>query len=685
MKKVLSIQFLLVVCLPLAASFYAVLMVSSERMNAILEKQTLQNVTIVSNILENEIQEASLKARIISQLPDVRELVANNNKIELISRFDTARHDLGLNSIQAAVEAYDTSGNLLAAEPSKKILFDKRIIVKALEGTVSLNRKLTKDGLIIRATVPVYHETSPSPVGAISVVFKPSGQIAQSIRRISSSEIVFAGKKDSAMNFYHSTLQLNNEPYFPCFVLSENGLESFYSSEIGSYHFGRLVQNVENGLFVVFVGVNASEFIQMNHLLRLRLLGIALGAILFALIIALCLSKRILVPINQLVTAAKEFGAGNFEKPVLLDSKDEFATLGNTFESMRVKIGTILQELRQTNTVLDRKVFDLSVRNMINQTIINKNDDTVFAEMLQTITRIMDTQRASIMLLDPQNRTLSMKVTSSNQSQSENSSVPNISFALGEGIAGSVAKTRKTVMTNNPTDESIFKSYGDLRLDSEFKNLLTVPLIAGDELLGVINLTNKKTNFLEEDQFLVEDIADQIAIAIQKTRLYELAITDGLTGLFIKRYFMLRLDSEIARAKRNNQSLSLLIFDIDHFKKFNDTYGHPLGDRVIKTVADITKNSLRGEIDIAARYGGEEFAVILPQTNIDGAKMTAERIRKSVEIASIAHKNELLKVTISVGGTCYLEETDNSEVLIERADKALYTSKNAGRNCSTLV
>jgi diguanylate cyclase (GGDEF)-like protein len=210
-----------------------------------------------------------------------------------------------------------------------------------------------------------------------------------------------------------------------------------------------------------------------------------------------------------------------------------------------------------------------------------------------------------------------------------------------------------------------------------------VPLFDEDKVIGVINVADREESFSEEDALMLQGVADQIAIALQKARLYELAITDGLTGLFIHRYFQMRLESEIARANRGSEKLALIMFDIDHFKKFNDTYGHQVGDRVIRLVSERIKKNIREGIDIAARYGGEEFTVIMPETGIEGAMAFAERLRQAIEETTLEHEGQTLKVTISLGCAVFPEHAATRENLICNADSALYRSKENGRNCST--
>jgi len=164
-------------------------------------------------------------------------------------------------------------------------------------------------------------------------------------------------------------------------------------------------------------------------------------------------------------------------------------------------------------------------------------------------------------------------------------------------------------------------------------------------------------------------------------RLREMSYTDGMTGLHNYRFFRLRLKEELARARRESSSLSLLIMDVDHFKNYNDTLGHPAGDDVLRKVSNILKKSVRDN-DIVARYGGEEFAIILPRATQGGAAALAERIRVKVEEAGFFREEvqPMGKVTISIGLASFPQDAPAETELISFADQALYVAKKSGRN-----
>jgi diguanylate cyclase (GGDEF)-like protein len=201
-----------------------------------------------------------------------------------------------------------------------------------------------------------------------------------------------------------------------------------------------------------------------------------------------------------------------------------------------------------------------------------------------------------------------------------------------------------------------------------------------NEELGKLNLTYEQlTVELKQAKEKAEKFAHELKDANEKLR--EMAFRDGLTGLYNHRYFQDLMDNELSRSQRYKKPFSLMILDLDHFKKINDEYGHPVGDIVLKDVSKAIENTIR-DSDFAARYGGEEFAVVLPETELRGAAILAERLRKAIEQLEIDTNGCRVDVTVSVGVTCYHPSTakiEKSEIFTQ-ADNALYKSKNKGRN-----
>jgi diguanylate cyclase (GGDEF)-like protein len=178
---------------------------------------------------------------------------------------------------------------------------------------------------------------------------------------------------------------------------------------------------------------------------------------------------------------------------------------------------------------------------------------------------------------------------------------------------------------------------------------------------------------------MTEEAMDEKALQQANRELEQLGRTDGLTRLYNRRAWEELLSSEYSRCERSGGSAVLVMFDIDHFKRVNDTYGHQAGDDVIRSVADLLRDVKR-EPDISGRYGGEEFGVILPETNIAGASVFAERLRSAVEAHTVKYGNEVIRFTISLGLSEIKFTTEGYSEWLESADRALYSSKEAGRN-----
>ncbi|MFQ5823763.1 MAG: diguanylate cyclase [bacterium] len=183
-------------------------------------------------------------------------------------------------------------------------------------------------------------------------------------------------------------------------------------------------------------------------------------------------------------------------------------------------------------------------------------------------------------------------------------------------------------------------------------------------------------------KYLNDELKEKL-IELQKTKekLRQMAITDGLTGLYNYRYFKEHLQQELNRARRHNLNVSVAMIDIDYFKHYNDTNGHPAGDMILKGIARLLKENIRN-IDLAARYGGEEFALVLIETNKASTKIVAEKIRKLVEDHSFACEETQPqgKITISMGVATFPEDGKEFKTLVNVADKRLYLAKQAGRN-----
>lgn len=215
------------------------------------------------------------------------------------------------------------------------------------------------------------------------------------------------------------------------------------------------------------------------------------------------------------------------------------------------------------------------------------------------------------------------------------------------------------------------------------REIVIDPVRYKEVVLGAIVLASGK-GFTDEERNRLELFEKGLALALHNALLYDrlqtLAALDPLTGIYNRRFGMARLHEEFGRAVRMTVPLGLLMFDIDYFKRINDTYGHLAGDRVLSRIAKIARSVLR-EGDILVRYGGEEFIAILPAASRSDIEYVGERLRHIVEDASIADGDQTIRVTVSIGGTAYPEiDVADDTALVDHADKALYAAKESGRN-----
>ncbi len=220
--------------------------------------------------------------------------------------------------------------------------------------------------------------------------------------------------------------------------------------------------------------------------------------------------------------------------------------------------------------------------------------------------------------------------------------------------------------------------------DEGIKYLVSIPLITNKTVSGLLFLASRVPRDFDFDfAALMSLVGNNVSHIIDKIRLFQetqrLAITDGLTGLYNSRFFFRSLENEIARTRRYGQTFSLILFDIDNFKKLNDTFGHQAGDEALQGLADVFR-AISRQTDIIARYGGEEFVLILPNTGEEETLHLANRIRMAVERKRFSFDTATTKITLSGGIATFPQNADDARTLLNAADTALYKAKASGKN-----
>jgi diguanylate cyclase (GGDEF)-like protein len=249
------------------------------------------------------------------------------------------------------------------------------------------------------------------------------------------------------------------------------------------------------------------------------------------------------------------------------------------------------------------------------------------------------------------------------------------------GIVSDVFLTKVPVFIPSVTKEVRYRiSY----FSEDEKSIIFLPLVCFSKVYGVLKVYSQKENYFDMDDFrILEIIATTAAISIENISLFkttqELALKDPLTGIYTRRAFEDKMDEEILVSARTKKPFSLAIIDIDHFKKINDTYGHQVGDEILKYMANMIKSSMR-EFDFIARYGGEEFALIMPQTDKKTALQVLRELTNLIKNYPPVVDENIIKITVSIGVSEFPLEALSKSQIIRVADERLYKAKNEGRD-----
>jgi diguanylate cyclase (GGDEF)-like protein len=305
----------------------------------------------------------------------------------------------------------------------------------------------------------------------------------------------------------------------------------------------------------------------------------------------------------------------------------------------------------------------------------------LYETILSKSTELVGAEQGSLMILD--NGTLEVKAARG----IDTSIVENLRIKVGDSISGSIAKKGVPLVIKD-IEKAIPSRKNRPRYKT--KSFISIPLKMESKVVGVINISDKITGevFSEDDLNIILSFSNYASIALEREAYYSLSeelktisMTDSLTGLFNRRYFLQRLMEEIERVKRHDECFVIFIVDIDNFKAFNDKYGHLAGDEILKSTSRSIREAVRA-VDVVSRIGGEEFGVILPRTNKEDSFIIADRIRKSVERIRLPEEKFAIKegLTVSVGMAEYPYDAENAEELIHNADKAMYLAKSMGKN-----
>ena len=363
-----------------------------------------------------------------------------------------------------------------------------------------------------------------------------------------------------------------------------------------------------------------------------------------------------------------------FGEKDVVSLRNACAQLDNAVEFCRY-----VSENKEANQSLTRQKRELEILYAMSLSLNHGYDlDTLLRKILENVMNLLKIDRASVMKYDAKSDNLQ---TIAVIGEKQNCRLARL--AMGKGIAGLVLASGKPIFAPLGSEDRRFLPFSDTGIRvKKIYSFACIPLVAKDSVIGVINFSmlSPKKSIRPNSLDTLSVASNMISLAFQRQEFYQMSIKDELTGLYAFRHFKDRLAEESMRCRRYKMAFSLILFDLDHFKSVNDTYGHPFGNVVLKEVSAILIQNIRVGVDIPARFGGEELVVILPHTDAAGAEIVAQRIRKQVESLALKANDQQVKITISGGISCFPMHADDGETLLKKADEALYAAKDQGRN-----
>ncbi|MDJ0838726.1 MAG: diguanylate cyclase [Acidobacteriota bacterium] len=337
------------------------------------------------------------------------------------------------------------------------------------------------------------------------------------------------------------------------------------------------------------------------------------------------------------------------------------------------------KDLRSLDSSLKARLQEHRVLHEISAVIGRILDiDELLATVLSMISEVLQAERGLVLSYDPREDLLLVKIARYFNEEDFHSEKE---VRFSKSVARQCLQQRRIVLVSDAVNNATFK-VSDSISTSRVRSVACIPLMQKEEVLGILYLDNRNQPgcFGEDKIDFLKILAVQVTNALVNARLYTQATTDDLTGLYSRNFMENHILEEIRRADRYSRDCSLLMVDLDHFKRINDTLGHQSGDVVLRRTARTIEDNIR-EVDMVGRYGGEEFMVLLPETGLDDASALAERIRLSLEKMSLQDVHQDLKVTGSIGVAAYHPGFKMKlRPFVEAADQALYHAKENGRN-----
>jgi diguanylate cyclase (GGDEF)-like protein len=632
----LLIFFAIIVVVPMAAVAVVQFRLTSESENGKVDARVAQGLTTALSVYQADVDRARSGLETVARDPEMSRALARRRQGAIRRR---ARRLLARNRDIVAIAYFDGTG--------RRIQYAKRAPAVAFATAAPTTSRGGKLG-----TLAVSKTSARAFAGSVNRLTRLDAQVLVEGKAVAStlraetlaarSGDVEAGGKDYRVRYQTIT----TEPLPPVTVGVADRLD------LSALHKGRAVLAV---ILVVF--------------LLLALLG-ATRAV-----------RALQGQVGEFLKAARRLGEGNFEEPVPIHGRDEFAGLGNEFNKMSGQLASHIAELERKRAELED-----AIRRVGEAVGTGLDRQGVVALILRTAIEACGAEAGRALPIDAQ-RMEHVEVGV----DGDESLLAGLAAAEREAFQVDRDSGRELLAALEPQDGQPLPQRRPSTAQLDLVHAIALPMrarLAGGkdvDFVGIISIARRDRAFTAAERDLFAYLAGQATLSIENVDLHETvqqqAVTDELTGLVNMRRFQERLEGEIERADRFGNPLSLVMLDIDRFKAVNDTYGHQQGDKVLIEVARVLRRVSR-DVDLPARYGGEEMAVVLPQTDLIGAEQQAERIRAAIESMTIQRLDGggLLPITASFGVASFPSEAGDRMSLIAAADAALYRAKRGGRN-----
>ncbi|MDP9069354.1 MAG: diguanylate cyclase [Actinomycetota bacterium] len=409
---------------------------------------------------------------------------------------------------------------------------------------------------------------------------------------------------------------------------------------------------------------------QLSRQVLNSMLALLVLALLATTGLAYLLARLITQPLDELSEGAHAISEGRFDHRIPVRSKDEVGKLAVAFNEMTGQLSQTISALSSSRDQMQRAV------RRVGETLRSTHDmKQMLDSILNTAADAVNAEAAVLWMLSPARGELHPGVARGIELDALGR------VKVGDGVVGHVAERRTGLLVPDGASAAVFS-----RHEPRFPVAAAVPVFTQDRVMGVLAAYRKDASrpFAQEDFDTVAFLAEQGGVAVENVRLHEeaqrLSLTDGLTGVWNRRFFQMQFRQVLATATRFDRRFSVLMMDLDHFKQVNDRHGHQRGDALLIEFSHRVTQLLR-EVDTFARYGGEEFICLLSETDVQGAMTTAEKIHDAIKGTPFGSMDdELINLTVSIGVAAYPDHGDSFRSLVEAADQALYRAKQTGRD-----